>query len=100
MHDVEKFKPGLSSGNQQPKMNTRLVRFLMLKEHLMERVFLFLISFVENSKVEPGRLSPLTLRFFFLCESRGGCNISAEMAHTQLRKGTILSFLNGFLHHK
>lgn len=37
---------------------------------------------------------------FFLCESGGGGDFSAEMAHTQLYKGTILSFLNECLLHK
>ena len=40
MRDVEKLRPGLLPGNQQPKMNTKLVGSRSLEEYLEKRVIL------------------------------------------------------------
>ena len=65
MCDVEKLKPGLLPGNQQPKMNTKLVSCQSLEEYLEKRVFLSLSSFaMENQKCILKESSPIDIYVF------------------------------------
>lgn len=65
MCDVEKLRPGLLPGNQQPKMNTKLVGCQSLEEYLEKRVFLSLSSFaMENQKCILEESSPIDIYVF------------------------------------
>lgn len=65
MCDVEKLRPGLLPGNQQPKMNTKLVGCQSLEEYLEKRVFLSLSSFaMENQKYILEESSPIDIYVF------------------------------------
>lgn len=65
MCDVEKLRPGLLPGNQQPKMNTKLVGSRSLEEYLEKRVFLSLSSFaMENQKWILEESSPIDTYIF------------------------------------